>query len=107
MAQHKKNYYAGTKNVIHERVEFSELKCAQGKDISGWLSAAIFSLKSLLIIFIISDKYTTFTCAVPSDSGDFQMPTCPSASASTLRRGRANFRNASVTFIFGIALILG
>ena len=26
------------------------------------------------------------------------MPTCPSSSASTLRGGRANLRNASVTF---------
>ena len=39
--------------------------------------------------------------AVPIGSGAFQMPTRPSsssASASTLRRGRANLRNASVTF---------
>ena len=39
--------------------------------------------------------------AVPPGSGAFQMPTCPSssaASASTLRGGRANLRNASVTF---------
>ena len=47
---------------------------------------------------------------MPSGSGAFQMPTCPSssssasasvsasASASTLRGGRANLRNASVTF---------
>ena len=45
-----------------------------------------------------------FSSAVPSGSGAFQMPTCPSASsassaaASTLRGGRANLRNASVTF---------
>ena len=51
-----------------------------------------------------------FSSAVPPGSGAFQMPTCPSssaastasaasaASASTLRGGRANLRNASVTF---------
>ena len=46
-----------------------------------------------------------FSSAVPPGSGAFQMPTCPSSSsssassaASTLRGGRANLRNASVTF---------
>ena len=49
-----------------------------------------------------------FSSAVPSGSGAFQMPTCPSSSssssssatssASTLRGGRANLKNASVTF---------
>ena len=41
-----------------------------------------------------------FSSAVPSGSGAFQMPTRPSssASASTLRGGRANLRNASVTY---------
>ena len=41
-----------------------------------------------------------FSSAVPSGSGAFQMPTCPSSSAaaSTLRGGRANLRNASVTW---------
>ena len=48
-----------------------------------------------------------FSSAVPSGSGAFQMPTRPSSSsasssssaaASTLRGGRANLRNASVTF---------
>ena len=42
-----------------------------------------------------------FSSAVPPGNGAFQMPTCPSssaASASTLRGGRANLRNASVTF---------
>ena len=45
-----------------------------------------------------------FSSTVPPGSGAFQMPTCPSssasasASASTLRGGRANLRNASVTF---------
>ena len=46
-----------------------------------------------------------FSSAVPPGSGAFQMPTCPSssasaasASASTLRGGRANLGNASVTF---------
>ena len=45
-----------------------------------------------------------FSSAVPSGSRAFQMPTCPSSSssatssASTLRGGRANLRNASVTF---------
>ena len=52
---------------------------------------------------------TLFSSAVPPGSGAFQMPTCPSSSssssvsvsssaASTLRGGRANLRNASVTF---------
>ena len=43
-----------------------------------------------------------FSSTVPPGSGAFQMPTCQSssssASASTLRGGRANLRNASVTF---------
>ena len=43
-----------------------------------------------------------FSSAVPTGSGAIQMPTRPSssaaASASTLRGGRANLRNASVTF---------
>ena len=51
--------------------------------------------------------------AVPSGRGAFQMPTRPSsaasaasASASTLRGGRANLRNASVTFsLFGMKLL--
>ena len=48
---------------------------------------------------------TIFSSAVPSGSGAFQMPTRPSsasaaasAASSTLRGGRANLRNASVTF---------
>ena len=49
-----------------------------------------------------------FSSAVPSGSGAFQMPTCPSASsssaaASTLRGGRDNLRNASVTFSLFLA----
>ena len=54
------------------------------------------------------DTFHVFSSAVPSGSGAFQMPTCPSSSssssvsassaASTLRGGRANLRNASVTF---------
>ena len=54
-------------------------------------------------------KMRIFSSAVPPGSGAFQMPTCPSsaasasaaasaAAASTLRGGRANLRNASVTF---------
>ena len=44
-----------------------------------------------------------FSSAVPPGSGAFQMPTRPSAAAaaaaaSTLRGGRANLSNASVTF---------
>ena len=41
-----------------------------------------------------------FSSAVPPGSGAFEMPTHSSAaaSASTLRGGRANLRNASVTF---------
>ena len=31
-----KDYYAGTTNVIHGRVEFNELKCAQTEDIHSW-----------------------------------------------------------------------
>ena len=65
-----------------------------------WLPAAILDdRKSLLIAFL-----AIFSSAVPPGSGAFQMPTCPSssasasASASTLRGGRANLRNASVTF---------
>ena len=53
---------------------------------------------------------TIFSSAVPPGSGAFQMPTRPSSasaasaasaastSTSTLRGGRANLRNASVTF---------
>ena len=44
-------------------------------------------------------NFDIFSSAVPSGSGAFQMPTRPSSSASsTLRGGRANLRNASVTF---------
>ena len=41
-----------------------------------------------------------FSSAVPPDSGAFQMPTRPSAAASTLIKGggEVNLRNASVTF---------
>ena len=81
---------------------------------------------SFNVIFIISqrplfqDHYlpsaSLFSSAVPSGSGAFQMPTRPSASssasssssaaASTLRGGRANLRNASVTFsLFGMRLL--
>ena len=48
-----------------------------------------------------SVKGVFFSSAVPPGSGAFQMPTRPSsaaASVSTLRGGRANLRNASVTF---------
>ena len=47
-----------------------------------------------------AERLLVFSSAVPPGSGAFQMPTCPSssASASTLRGGRANLRNASVTF---------
>ena len=51
---------------------------------------------------VISLLAQVFSSAVPPGSGAFQMPTCPSSSssaaASTLRGGRANLRNASVTF---------
>ena len=56
-----------------------------------------------------------FSSAVPSGRGAFQMPTRPSSaasaasavSASTLRGGRANLRNSSVTFslFFGMKLL--
>ena len=51
-------------------------------------------------LFFSQVKTRLFSSAVPPGSGAFQMPTCPSssASASTLRGGRANLRNASVTF---------
>ena len=43
--------------------------------------------------------YFFFSSAVPPGSGAFQMPTRPaSAASSTLRGGRANLRNALVTF---------
>ena len=58
-----------------------------------------------------SVTFSLFSSAVPPGSGAFQMPTRPSSSASsssvsssssaaasTLRGGRANLRNASVTF---------
>ena len=58
--------------------------------------------------FSATSDYVTlslFSSAVPSGSGAFQMPTRPSSSASssssaasTLRGGRANLINASVTF---------
>ena len=52
---------------------------------------------------IVKNYILIFSSAVPPGSGAFQMPTRPSssasaASASTLRGGRANLRNASVTF---------
>ena len=57
----------------------------------------ITSIKCGLVIVL-------FSSAVPPGSGAFQMPTRPSAaaavSASTLRGGRPNLRNASVTFLF-------
>ena len=43
-------------------------------------------------------SYTFFNSAVPPGRGAFQMLTRPSSSVSTLRGGRANLRNASVTF---------
>ena len=57
---------------------------------------------SLSIILEVKREFI-FSSAVPPGSGAFQMPTRPSAaaaapSASTLRGGRANLRNASVTF---------
>ena len=51
--------------------------------------------------FLIKSQIQNFfSSAVPPGSGAFQIPTRPSssASASTLRGGRANLRNASVTF---------
>ena len=50
-----------------------------------------------------SIKCPIFSFAVPPGSGAFQMPTRPSSSASTLRGGRANLRNASVTFSLFLA----
>ena len=58
-----------------------------------------------LIIFAESyySIFVVFSSAVPPGSGAFQMPTRPSSASaasasSTLRGGRANLRNASVTF---------
>ena len=56
-----------------------------------------------ILLCILVCFFFFFSSAVPPGSGAFQMPTCPSssaaaASASTLRGGRANLRNASVTF---------
>ena len=45
----------------------------------------------------VSSVFWLFSSAVPPGSGALKMPTHPSA-ASTLRGGRANLRNASVTF---------
>ena len=58
----------------------------------------IMDLRNTSVTFLL------FSSAVPPGSGAFQMPTCPSSaaasSASTLTGGRANLRNASVTFYF-------
>ena len=67
------------------------------------------SIASVTLFFRWCFVVSFFSSAVPSGSGAFQMPTCPSSSsssssssatssASTLRGGRANLRNASVTF---------
>ena len=59
--------------------------------------SCIFKLRNDYIMYS-----EVFSSAVPSGSRAFQMPTHPSSSsaaaASTLRGGRANLRNASVTF---------
>ena len=70
------------------------------------LNLPLFSNFDTYCPFIQNLFSNFFSSAVPSGSGAFQMPTCPSssasasvsASASTLRGGRANLRNASVTF---------
>ena len=73
---------------------------ADSSGVCQRLSASVvnFSLKKL-ISQKRPDNY--FSSALPSGRGAFQMPTCPSSSvssASTLRRERANLRNASVFF---------
>ena len=55
-----------------------------------------FGVKSISKFVWDLEPYIIFSSAVPSGSGAFQMPSA--AAASTLRGGRANLRNASVTF---------
>ena len=51
----------------------------------------------------LSNGTSFISSDVPSGSGAFQMPTCPSSSAaSTLRGGRANLRNASDSVTFSL-----
>ena len=53
-------------------------------------------------ISFLNEHHMFYSSAVPSGSGAFQMPTCPSSSASsaasTLGGGGTNLRNTSVTF---------
>ena len=67
-----------------------------------FLIMAKLGIKSFAHTSVILFWCNLFSSAVPSGSGAFQMPTRPSSSsssaASTLRGGRANLRNASVTF---------
>ena len=71
---------------------------------SGAIRPGGLLLPHIASIFTFSVEF--FSSAVPPGSGAFQMPTRPSSSASsasssassTLRGGRANLRNASVTF---------
>ena len=44
-----------------------------------------YPMLSVLIKDIIIINHSIFNSAVPSGSGAFQIPTCPSSSASTLR----------------------
>ena len=68
--------------------------------VDSKLNPVIISIKYK---FLREIRLFVFSSAVPPGSGAFQMPTRPSssasvsASASTLRGGRANLRNASVT----------
>ena len=72
--------------------------------IGMWLVVAgiLGNVTLLLIMYYLIFRRRIFSSTVPSGSRAFQMPTCPAsasaASASTLRGGRANLRNASVTF---------
>ena len=72
--------------------------------------ASLNILEKIMLIVYFNRNYHVFSSAVPPGSGAFQMPTRPSSSASTLRGGRTNLRNASVTFslfvtYFGMKLL--
>ena len=64
----------------------------------------LWIINGTLLFLIRNNLSLLFSSAVPPGSGAFQMPTRPSsASASTLRGGRANLRNVSVTFSLFLA----
>ena len=96
-------------NVV--RILFMNFLNIEKKNLRIVFQYFMFSSRFMLLVFPTFKKNwckkNLFSSAVPSGSGAFQMPTRPSASsasssassaASTLRGGRANLRNASVTF---------